>query len=63
MTETTAWNASSVFASADDLAATVPVYLVQQDADLQKMGLNASQCAWLEAQKFSGASQEIDFAS
>ncbi len=58
MTETTAWTASSVFASADDTAASVPIYLAAQGGDWQKLGLDAPQCAWLDAQKFSGAAKK-----
>ena len=58
MTETTAWTASSVFASADEPAPSVPVYLAGQGADAQKLGLAAPQSAWLDAQKFLGAAKK-----
>src|SRR3990170_8163647 len=58
MTETTAWNASSVFVSADESAASVPVYLAEQGQDLQKLGLDAHACTWLNAQKFTGSAKK-----
>ena len=58
MTETTAWTASSVFASADDAAGGVPVYLAEQGADLQKLGLDAHACAWANAQNFTGSAKK-----
>ena len=58
MTETTAWNASSVFVPADEAAATVPVYLAAQSQDLQKLGLDAHDCTWLNAQKFTGSAKK-----
>ncbi len=58
MTETTAWNASSVFVSADEAADSVPVYLAEQGQDLQKLGLDAHACTWLNAQKFTGSAKK-----
>lgn len=58
MTETSAWNASDVFAEPGERERSVPIHLLRAAAPLDGLGLSEAARQWLEVQNFKGAAKK-----